>query len=247
MAATTPTPGPSLSDIFRKLATEYDKDLRGITSPFRREISPTEGVDDSSKDHKISKPENAFRINQYQWYPSDVKRRFVDDYFNNIDIAFAINEQATKKGFVASIKDAAMDKLNAVGNTLKDSVNQIQNSVSNIKDMLNGTTKGKPVPKLTQDFDEFIHTFPYAKIYEFKPQDSLGATVSALATAFKMIDNVVDGGGGFKPTLDAIIEGVQNFLKSTFKVDLSNPIILPIDPKQLNSTTKLIVEGFIMN
>ena len=226
-----PSSPPTISSIFSATQLEYDRDLRGVTSPFRREIKPagpkvdTRGAVSQSNDNAgvISKPNNTFKINNYQWYPSDILRRFVDDYYNNIDIDFAKNETPAKGGFLSGVVAAAQNEINSVTSGLIDSVNQISDAATNIKNLINGTSTEPTAPTLRNNFDKFIGSFPYAKIYEFKPQDSLGATVAGLATAFKMIDNIVDGGGGFANTINDIITGLQSFILATFKIDIKNP------------------------
>jgi len=212
-----------IAALFRGFADKYDQDLRGATSPFRREIAPDKVIIGDDKTAVISKTNNSFKLLDYQWFPSDIKRRFADDYYNNIEIAFAKVQSATTGGFLSGIKEAVVDKVNEISNTVEDSINGIKDSVNNVKDMLTGTKKKKIEKNLSNQFNDFIMTFPYAKIYEFKPQDDLGATVSGLATAFKMIDNIVDGAAGFKDTVKAIIDGFYEFILTEFKIDLKNP------------------------
>lgn len=211
-----------IAGLFKNMGDKYDQDVRGATSPFRREISPAGKTADNTKSDLISKDKNSFTLLSYQWYPSDIRRRFADDYYNNIEVAYAKAQNATRGGFLNNIKDAAIDKINAISNTIEDSINQIGDSVNNIKDMINGKKKQPTVKSLTNQFNDYILTFPYAKVYEFKPQDALGATVSTLASGFKMIDTIVDGAAGFKPIVDAIIEGIREFIIKQCQVDIKN-------------------------
>lgn len=254
MAETDPKTNSGNTDVasmFKIVGKAYDRDLRGVTSPFRREIDPDatnkEGDNTGKDTNKINKSRNTFDILSYQWYPSDIKRRFADDYYNNIDIAFAKVQSATSGGLLGGIKDAVMGQVDAIGNTLTDSVNGIKDSINSVKDMFNGNKK-VITKTLSNQFNDLILTFPYAKVYEFKPQDKLGASISALSTAFKMIDNIVDGGAGFKSTVQAILDGVHEFILSEFKIDIKNPTQLA-DPNFRiyglpNKLYKNIISGY---
>lgn len=224
--------GNFFKELIEKSGDQWDRDLKGPTNPFRQEVAP-EGVSYASmaynsetspfiRSDKISKSKNYYEINSYQWYTSDIARRFTDDYYNSIKIPFAKKGSASSKGFVDTIIDNAKEKINDAVDTVVDSVNQIVDSVDNL---LNGDKAKDPGPsqeEIQNNFNSYLKTFPYAKVYEFRPRDTLGANLAVLSKAFKCIDKFVDGEGNFTEILEDIFVGVKSFLKEEFQLDLDD-------------------------
>lgn len=209
-----------------KFGQAYDRDVRGATSPFRDEIKP-EGAAYARKtfrDPVISKNKNTFDLLSYQWYTSDIERRFRDDYYNNLDIDFAKNSNSSAKGLKNQVISTVGDTYKNVKDTVTTASNQIKDSVNNL---INGPKKDPLGPEYHEyvnrlNFTNYLKSFPYAKIYEFKPRDNLGVTINALTAAFKAIDSITEGNGKFSDIMKDIKDGVTNFLKENFDIDFNN-------------------------
>lgn len=216
------------TDTLKKLGKEYDRDLRGATSPFRTEVKAGSdnigtGRINSEKSSKLSNKQNYFDILSYQWYTSDISRRFRDDYYNNIEIDFAKNQQAKSKSIKDSLVSTVNDTVGNIKDTVVDSYNQIKDSAKNLLDGKKDTS-GELLKEYQNQglFKYYIKSFPFAKVYEFKPRDTLGVTVNALTTAFKMIDSIIDTNGNKSDIMKDIWDGITGFLKSEFGLDVEN-------------------------
>lgn len=216
-----------LTESLKNLGKEYDRDIKSATSPFREEIKP-EGANYISKKlplKAISRQNNYYDLTTYQWYTTDIGRRYKDDYYTNIEVPFAKQNNNSSPGFIGTIITNATETVNNAKDTVVDSVNQITNSVDNL---LNGP-KPDPLANGHRDdvnklnFSNYLKTFPYAKVYEFKPRDTLGLTVNALITMFKAIDSIIDTNGNMTDILKDMLDGVTTFLNKEFKIDIKNP------------------------
>jgi len=212
-----------LIDLFGLSEETVDRDVRGATSPFRKEITPdgksyTYDINARKGGH-ISKDYNYYHILSYQWYTRDIARLYSTDYYNKLEIGEAtVTGKGNKKGFMDTITSAVTDKLDGIKNTVEDTVNQVVDGVDNL---LNKKKKDPPAqPDYTQ-FIEFIHTFPKAKVYEFKPRDGLATTIGAISEGIKMIDSIVDTMGN--KIDDGVIKeirgAVKTFVQDTFSKD----------------------------
>lgn len=219
-----------INNIFTKMGTAYDRDLRGVTSPFRNEVIPENVKSDkpAEKSGKLSRKNNSFDIMSYQWYTSDIERRYSDDYYNNIAVDFAVNASAKSKGIKGAITDVVNEAggvVNSAFNTVIDSANQISSGVNNL---LGGTSNKQKAADLNkkiiqEKFEYFIKSFPFAKVYEFKPQDTLGANISTMTTMFKLIDTIVDSNSPGGAIMKDMLNGLNSWLVKEFKLDIYDP------------------------
>jgi hypothetical protein len=150
--------------------------------------------------------------------------------------------------------DSAAQKIgDVVGGVLSD-VAEIKNNINNL--MIDEKTRKKDeaaAEKLLQEdaqknFRAYIESFPRAKVYEFKPQDTLGANISIITTGMKMIDAMMDSSGNGADIMIAIIDEINNFLIKEFKIDLTNASTFA-DPKTRaygmpNKMYKNLISGY---
>jgi len=220
-----------ITETFEKIGDAYDRDLRGATSPFRTEIVPSNVTgyqkDPIIKSNVLADATNSFYIEDYRWYTGDIHRRFKDDYYNKISISEAVASSSSSKSVLGSITSYVGDLAQDVIKTGIDSVNQIKNTADNLLNSKKKETEAAEKRKdekrnLEISFRRFLSSFPFAKVYEFKPQDTLGANISTLMAGFKMIDAIVDSSGKGMSVLADMINGLNTFLTTEFGLDFKD-------------------------
>jgi len=220
-----------ITETFEKIGDAYDRDLRGATSPFRTEIVPSNVTgyqkDPTVKSNVLADANNSFYIGDYRWYTGDIHRRFKDDYYNKIYVNEAIASSSSSKSILGSAISYVGDLASDAINTGIDSVNQIKNSVDNLLNSKKKEAQAKEKKKIEEkmlevSFRRFLGSFPFAKVYEFKPQDTLGANISTLMAGFKAIDAIVDSSGSGISILKDMINGLNDFLTNEFGLNFKD-------------------------
>lgn len=229
--------------LFKNIIDIYDRDLRGASSPFRNEIQ-----DPNSTAYKIkektsgifSRDNNKFKLNSYQWYTSDLRRWFKEDYFNNIKVD---NYQEPAKGdFVTRSLSPLKDNVTNYVNNISSTYNAAEKGVKNILNPTNVQTDNTDA--LDESFTNFLNSFPIVKIYEFKPQDTLSTNLTILSSIFNLIDEFINSKDSFvNKTLDVVDGFFDFFAKKGY--DLRNRSTFSDPIKRIYSFPNLFYRNLI--